>query len=191
MRITLDTEVLRKYNLSLGQFIVLLTSYYALDCQRIQDDLVNLKLVERNLFKEFPPVLSDNTKNLIAKIIIESNEKIKNSCIKDFENLAMKLQEIFPDGVKPGKTYSWRGETDEIAQKLRTLIVAHDFPFTEEEAVDATKEYVSSFSSPYTYMHTLRNFLLYTKKENGVYTMESQFMSIIENNREKYEIDNQ
>lgn len=190
MRITLDTEVLRKYNLSLGQFIVLLTSYYALDCQRIQDDLVNLKLVERNLFKEFPPVLSDNTKNLIAKIIIESNEKIKNSCIKDFENLAIKLQGIFPSGIKSGKTYSWRGDTDDIAQKLRTLIVTHDFPFTEEEAVNAAKEYVSSFSSPFTYMHTLRNFLLYTKKENGVYTMESQFMSIIENNREKDEIDN-
>ena len=60
----------------------------------------------------------------------------------------------------------------------------YNFPFTEEEAMTAIDEYVGSFKAPYTYMHTLRNFILYTKKENGKYEMESQFMTIIENNRE-------
>lgn len=184
MRITLDTDVLRKYDLSLGQFLVLLISYYGLDCSKTHDELISKGYAERDLFRGFPPVLSDNIKNMIAKIIVESDEKIKNCGIKDFESLAKKLQDIFPEGNKAGKTYSWRGSTDEIAQKLRTLVAKWCFNFTEEEAISATKEYVDSFQAPYTYMHTLRNFLLFNKKEDGGYTMESLFMSIIENNRE-------
>jgi hypothetical protein len=34
------------------------------------------------------------------------------------------------------------------------------------------------------------NFILYTKKENGKYEMESLFMTIIENNREQNENNN-
>ena len=183
MKITINTDVLRKYNLSLGQFIVLLTSYYSLDCQRIHDELIRMKLAEKDLFKGFPPVLSDNTKNLIAKIMVESDDRAVQSGI-DFDSLAETLQAYYPEGNKPGKTYSWRGNKEEIAQKLRTLVVKYNFTFTEEEAMTAIDEYVGSFKAPYTYMHTLRNFILYTKKENGKYEMESQFMTIIENNRE-------
>ena len=181
MKITIDTDILRNYNLSLGQYLVLLVSYYNLDCQKIHDELVEKKLAERDLFKGFPPVLSDNSKNLIAKIIIESDEKLED-CDIDFENLAMRLQEIYPDGIKPGKTYSWRDSVEVIAQKLRTLAVRYDFQFSEEQAINATREYVDSFKPPYTYMNTLRNFLLHVKKDEGGYSIESNFMTIVENN---------
>lgn len=184
MKITINTDVLRKYNLSLGQYLVLLVSYYNLDCQKIHDELVDKNLAERDLFNGFPPVLSNNTKNLIAKIIVESDDRVVQSGI-DFEELAKHLQAFYPPGVKSGKTYLWRGDVEEIAQKLRTLVVKYNFNFTVEEASRAVEEYVSSFRPPYTYMHTLRNFLLFTKKdENGNYEMESVFMTIIENNRE-------
>ena len=184
MKLSVNTNVLKKYNLSLGHFLVLLTSYYGIDCNKIQEELMEMGIAEKNLFNEFPPIISDNTKNLIAKILVESDDKLQSCPIKDFEALAETLQQFFPEGKKPGKTYSWRGTVEEIAQKLRTLVVRYDFSFTLSEAMEAVDEYVSSFTHPYTYMHTLRNFLLYTKKENGKYEMESQFMSIIENNRE-------
>ena len=61
-----------------------------------------------------------------------------------------------------------------------------DFNNLEEEAIEAVRDYVASFKAPYTHMHTLKNFILYTKKnEEGDYEMESIFMTIIENNREK------
>jgi hypothetical protein len=189
MKITINTDVLRKYNLSLGQYLVLLSSYYNIDCQGIQNELVNQGLAERDLFKEFPPVISDNTKNLIAKIMVESDDRAVQSGI-DFDKLALHLQAFYPDGIKPGKTYPWRGNAEEIAQKLRTLVVKYNFTFTIEEANQAVEEYVASFKAPYTYMHTLKNFILYTKKENGKYEMESLFMTIIENNREQNENNN-
>ena len=191
MKITINTDVLKKYNLSLEQYIVLLVSYYGIDCQKVYDDLVKEGLVEKNLFHDFPPIISDNIKNLVAKIMVESDDKVTNCPIKDFEGLAKVLQSLYPYGVKTGKTYSWRGDTDVIAQKLRTLIAKYNFTFTKEEAVDAVTEYVNSFQFPYTYMNTLRNFLLYTKRDDsGIIDVESQFMSIIENNRDKNENNN-
>lgn len=184
MKITINTDVLKKYNLSLGEFLVLLTSMYGDDYIVSYDSLANKGLIEKNLFKELVPVLSDNTRKLVAKILMESDDKVVN-CGIDLDALALKLQEIFPDGIKPGKTYKWRGETSDIAQKLRTLIAKYDFTFTEEEAVRATKEYVESFTHPYKLMHTLKNFLLFIKKDsNGCYELESMFMTIIENNRD-------
>lgn len=190
MKITINTDVLRKYNLSIGQFLVLLTGYYSLDCQKIYDELVNEGLAERDLFKGFPPVLSDNTKNLIAKIITESDDKVVQSGI-DFEALANVLRQHYPTGKKAGTTYEWRSTVEEIAQKLRTLIVKYNFSFTVKEAVQAVIEYTSSFTEPYTRMQLLRNFILTTRKdENGRYEIESMFMTIIENNREVNEDNN-
>lgn len=184
MKLSVNTDVLKKYKLTLGEFLVLLMSHYGESYVDSYDSLVAKGLAGKNLFQELTPVLSDNTKNLIAKILMESDDRAINSGI-DFESLAKKLQQVYPDGVKPGKTYLWRGDVEDIAQKLRVLVVKYNFKFTEQEAITATKEYVASFAAPYHYMHTLKNFLLYTRKDTqGHYEMESFFMTIIENNRE-------
>ena len=190
MKLTINTDVLRKYNLSLGQFLVLLVSHFNLDCQKINDELVEEGLAERDLFKGFPPVISDNTRNLIAKIIVESDDRIVNCSIKDFDALAETLMQYYPDGNKPGTTYPWRSTKEEIAQKLRTLVVKYDFDFTPEEAQDAVMEYVDSFKD-YKFMSLLRNFILTTHKDGeGKYEVDSLFMTIIENNREDNENSN-
>ena len=190
MKITINTDVLKKYNLSLGQFLVLLVSHFNLDCQKIHDELVSAGLAERDLFKGFPPVISDNTKNLIAKIIVESDDKITNCHIKDFNALAETLMQYYPEGNKPGTTYPWRGTINEISQKLKTLVAKYDFDFTPEEAQDAVMEYVNSFKD-YKFMSLLRNFILTTKKDDeGRHELNSLFMTIIENNRESNENNN-
>ena len=182
MKITINTDVLKRYDLSLEQFLVLLAAYYSLDCAKLHDDLVERGFAERDLFRGFPPVLSDNAKNLIAKIIVESDDRIVQSNI-DFIKLAEVLQSLYPDGNKPGTTYLWRGETSEITQKLMTLVAKYNFVFTTEEAIEAVKEYVASFKNQ-KYMALLRNFLLTTKKDGeGNYELNSLFMTIIENNR--------
>jgi hypothetical protein len=192
MKLTINTDTLEKHNLSLSQFVVLLTSYFNLDYGKSQEELEAKGMVQRNLFRDFPPVISNNIKNLVAQIIIDSDDKMLSCPIKDFDALAEKLMECFPEGIKAGKTYPWRGDKETVSLKLKTLVTKYDFSFTEEEAIAATKEYVNAFQPPYAYMHTIRNFLLYVKQEeNGRYEIESQFMSIIENNRNKeHETDN-
>lgn len=163
----------------------MLLGYNDVDISFCHDSIIKKHLAEKNLFKEYGIILSNNSKDLIAQILMESDDRAVN-CGLDFEDLATKLMEIYPTGIKPGKTYSWRGDVKDIAQKLRTLIVKYEFNFTEEEAIKATKEYIEAFKAPYTYMHTLQNFLLYVKRDStGHYEMESIFMTIVESNREK------
>lgn len=189
MKFTINTNILSKNNLSLGEFLLLLMGYYEVDYADTFDALVKKGLIEQNLFKSMSAVLSNNSKNLIARILMESDDKAINSGI-DFDNLAETLQSLYPKGLKPGTTHEWRGKTEEIAQKLRTLIVKFDFQFTEEEAIAAVKEYVDTFKD-YKYMSILRNFILTTRKDSeGRLEIESLFMTIIENNRKDNENNN-
>lgn len=190
MRLTIDSKVLEKHDLSLGEMLVLLIGYYGTDYEYYWDKLVQRGLAEPNLFKQCSIVLSDNSKNLVSEIITESDDKLAG-CNIDFEALAEKMMSYYPDGVKAGTTYSWRGNPREIAQKLRVLVTRYDFQYTEEEAIAAVKEYVNSFIQPYKYMQLLKYFILKTIRDNGGnIEINSDFMSIIENNRLKDEDSN-
>lgn len=184
MKITIDTEVLKREHLTIGEFLVMLIEYYDVKYKDVLDKLVKKDIVYRNVFDKYDMVLSDNTKNLIAKTLLESDDRA-NSLGIDYEALAKKLQDIYPSGVKPGTTYYWRGDTSMIAQRLRALVVKYDFTFTEEEAIRATKEYVSTFKdNELKQMSLLGFFILRTKKtDDGDREIDSMFMTIIENNR--------
>lgn len=182
MNITINSDILSRYNLTVGQFLILLMGYQSESYGSCYTELKKKQLVEPNLFESCSVVLSDKTKNFVANIIVESDDRIINSHI-DFNKLAETLIGIYPKGVKPGTTYKWGSTVEDISQKLKTLFVAHDFVFTEDEAIKATEEYVNSFKDK-KFMHLLRNFLLKEfKDEDGSTQLESQFMTIIENNR--------
>lgn len=180
MRLTVDTDILSKENLTLGEFLLMLMGYYEIDYSQTFRGLVDKNIVQKNVFKPTSIVLSNNTKDLIARIITESNEKLIGSNI-DFEALAVAMQLVYPSGIKPGTTYGWRGNESEVAQKLRALVTEYDFTFTEEEAVAATEEYVSSFRDK-THMRLLKYFILRTDSEKGV---DSPFMTLIQNMRDE------
>ena len=116
---------------------------------------------------------------------MESDDRAIKSGL-DFSKLADSLRECYPKGNKPRTTYSWQGSTEEIAQKLRILVVKYDFQFTEAEAISAVKEYVASFKN-YKYMQLLKYFILKTTDDGQGHKMiDSLFMTIIENNRESH-----
>lgn len=180
MKITINTEVLKRENLTLNDFLVMLMGYYDYDYRETLDMLISKGIVNRNVFDNDRMILSDNTKNLIAKILTEANDEVVNSGI-NFMALAKTLQLIFPKGNKPGTTYSWRDNTETIAQKLRTLVAVYHFKFTKEEAIEATKDYVNSFKDKEK-MQLLKYFILKTKTSDDI---ESMFMTLIENNRQQ------
>ena len=184
MNITINTKILQKHNISLGEFLLMLLGYFDIDLEDCHSSLIRKLLAENNVMKNMGIVLSNNNKDLVAQILLESNEKVINSGI-DFDELANKLMNCYPQGNKPGTTHKWRGTTDMIAQKLRTLVAVHDFHFTPKEAIQATKNYVSSFEPPYQDMLLLRSFLLTTKKSSidDISEIDSLFMTYIENNR--------
>lgn len=182
MKITIDTDVLQRHHLTIGQFLVLLIGYFKTSYWHDFNDLIQDSIADINqLTDDNSVILSDNSRNLVARIITESSPKLSQSPVKDFEALAQKLMDIYPEGNKPGTTYPWRGTIEETAQKLRVLVVEHDFVFTEEEAVNAVKQYVDSFKEDNSHMKLLKYFLLRTKDKE----ISSDFMTMIENNRDE------
>ena len=179
MKITIDTEILQRNNLTLGEFLVMLSGYCDVRYKENFDRLVEKNLINRNLFDKDSMVLSNNTRDLIAKVLMESDARVMGYDL-NFEELARKLQDIYPQGNKQGTTYNWKDNTAVIAFKLRTLVAKYGFMFTEEEAIKATREYVGSFGDDNRNMKLLKYFILRTGKNDD---MDSMFMTIIENNR--------
>ena len=183
MRITIDTDILSRNNMSLGEFLVLLLGYNNCNFDECFGSLVDKKLADIDKYTMGNIVLSGNSKDLIVRILTEADERLKKSPIKDFYKLAAELRNIYPEGNKAGTTYLWRGTVEETAQKLMVLVTVHGFIYTKDEAIKATKEYVNSFKGNRSHMKLLKYFLLRTNvKEGEIY---SDFMTIIEKNRDE------
>ena len=101
MKITVDLDVLQQEHIPIGYFLVLLMGYYGADYKESLGRLLDEGIVQQDLFSKDCIILSDNTKNLVAKILIESDGKVAD-CSIDFTKLAKELQSLYPSGVKAG-----------------------------------------------------------------------------------------
>ena len=119
MKITINTEVLQKEGLTLGDFLVLLIGYYDANYKESYDKLIRDGTISKNVFRQEDMVLSNNTRNKIADILLKSDEKVINYDL-DFDALAEILRLLYPQGNKPGTTHSWQSSREVIAFKLRT-----------------------------------------------------------------------
>jgi len=189
MKITIDTDVLQEKNLTFQQFLVLLIAYKNIDYKKIMDNLVESGIALKDVYNPYNLVLSDNTRNGIMRILIDCDKNVANSNI-DFETIAVKMRDLYPKGYKPGTTYLWRDSVAVIVGKLKTLVSKYNFYFTEEEAIAATKEYLDTYKHDNKFMKLLRYFILKTDNDGvGNKRIKSDFMTIIENNRQRKEED--
>lgn len=182
MNITINEKLLEQYNLSVEEFLILYICSKDYNIKELLDIVIAKGYANKDVFDEYKAVVSDNNKDLIANIIINSDKKVIDK-EKDFLILANKMRDLYPSGKKPGTNYSWKDSGIVIAQKLKTLVSKFGCSFTEEEALDATKKYIESFNGNYTYMQLLKYFILKTDKATG--DIKSDFMSLIENKEEK------
>lgn len=178
MNITINEKILEQYNLSVEEFLILYICSKNYNIKELLDTIIAKGYADKDVFDEYKAVVSDNIKELIANIIINSNKKVIDK-EKDFLILANKMRDLYPSGKKPGTNYPWKDSSIVIAQKLKTLVVKFGCSFTEEEALEATKRYIESFNGNYTYMQLLKYFILKTEKSTG--DIKSDFMSLIEN----------
>lgn len=178
MRYTIDDAILSKYNLTEEEFIALVVSFRDLDIQRGNDNLIAKGIADRNIYDKTKIVLSNNTKNMIGSIIVDSDKETINR-EEEFLDVAQSLRELYPKGKKPGTTYMWKDSNTIIAQKLKTLVVKFGYKFTKEQAIEATRRYIESFRGDYRYMQLLKYFILKTDRSTG--EIRSDFMSYIDN----------
>lgn len=117
--------------------------------------------------------------DLIETIFLNSEFRLPNSEEDRFDELARKMQEVFPEGRKPGTKLMWRDSQPIIAKRLKAVVKKYKAKFTDEQAIEATKKYVSSFNGDYQFMQVLKYFI--SKRDLTTGDETSQFLSYIEN----------
>lgn len=181
MNITVNEKILKKYNLTLEEFLVLYLCSKEIDIEATIQHLIDIDIVNRDLYNNVSAVVSNNTKELIASIIVDSDKSIIDKD-EEFTSLASKMRELYPSGKKPGTTYYWQDSIPIISKKLKTLVAKFGVKLTEEEVLEATQRYVDSFNGDYKYMQLLRYFILKTNKDTG--ETRSELLSYMENKDE-------
>lgn len=183
MKFTIDKEAYSKNGMSLGEILALIAISNDIDIGKSILILVSTGLVTS--------AGSDSKLRLTKKGIESLNNTIIDSASSDkdederLETLANKLRELYPAGRKEGTSYMWRGTTAEIVRKLKTLQLKYKFTFTDEQAIKATSEYIKAFNGNYRFMQLLKYFILKTARdEDGNIEVKSEFMSLIENEKD-------
>lgn len=179
MSITIDKKCCEKNGISLGGVIALLAIANDIDINKSMQILVATGLVTSAGSDKIR--LTKKGVEKLNNVVIDSIDYSESSGSR-LENLAKKLQEIYPSGRKEGTNYLWRGTIAEIVRKLKTLETKYKFKFSDEQAIKATETYVKSFNSNYRYMQLLKYFILKAgRDEDGNTEIKSEFMALIEN----------
>jgi hypothetical protein len=192
MKITIDDDALSKLDITMEEFLLWYLLMKKSNLAQLRESLLNKNLItvdnEPTLFSENESlsaeekllcdqavILDPHQKELLSSVLIDSNGKN----IRDdfFIKVAKGMRELFPEGKKPGTPYYWRDSVFTIVDRLKNLKKKYKAEFTEQEALDATKNYVESFNGDYQYMQLLKYFIY---KMDGS-EMRSDFMSYIAN----------
>lgn len=187
MNISINEQILDKYHLTLEEFLVLFLCSRDCDIEATIKSLILMGIVDKDLRNPLSAVVSDNTKEIVASIIIDSDSKVIDKD-EEFSALADKMRDLYPDGKKPGSTYYWKDSVPIIARKLKTLVAKFGVQLTEEKVLSATRRYIESFNGNYTYMQLLKYFILKTDKTTG--DIRSELLSYMENEGQDTHNDN-
>ena len=182
MKITIDEAVLQKNNLTLDEFLILYLCAKDIDIKKVVDDVISKKFADKDLKYTSNAVVSNNVKELLSAIIVDSDKKVEDKA-DWFSKVAKSLISVYPKGKKPGTNYYWADSPAIIEKKLKTIVSKFGVTFSEEEAIEATKRYVKSFENEdKTLMHLLKYFILKTDKATG--DIKSEFLSYLANKEE-------
>lgn len=131
-----------------------------------------------SLLEKGRQLLSENCVSPTSSRKKVTNQEVLDRCA----SLAPKLMALYPMGNKPGTSLKWRGSEKIVAERLCKLINEGN-EFTDEEAINATKNYVSAFNGMYTQMRILPYFLWKNRVVGGEVDKACDFMSYVEDLR--------
>lgn len=125
--------------------------------------------------------ITDKGKLVLNTVILDSDKVVGDpKIIKRLTDLTPKLQELFPTGKKDGTNLYWRGNKPDIRRKLQSFFKKYE-QYTDEQIIEATKSYVSSFNGDYRFMKVLQYFIWKEVVKSGTKESVSDLASFIEN----------
>jgi predicted RNA binding protein YcfA (HicA-like mRNA interferase family) len=159
MKITIDDEVILKEGFTIQEFFTCLAL--------AESDDMSVKQMLRQLDKK-GWVFTDengnvkpyqNIRDKIRDVLLHSETSIPYRT--KLKMLADRLRPLYPTGMKPETNSMWRGGRGGVAKRLEIFYKEfnEDNSYSEDDIVEATSQYISSFNGNYRFMRTLENFI--------------------------------
>lgn len=187
MKIVLNYDTLHKYNLCIGEALVLMEYLYKVDRDLIMDKLISKGYITapagKDAFNKVHYFLTNKAADLLNDLLSDDVPEMQGT--NTLEELAKKLKELYPKGLKPGTQQYWAEGVALIVKRLKAFIKKYG-EHSYEDIIRATEAYIKSFNGDYRYMKTLKYFI-WSEKPNraGESESSSDLLTFIENKDQK------
>ena len=182
MKITIDEGVCEKNGIEVGELLMVLIIKLGDNVSELCSQMLNKEIIvtDNNISGNY---LVTQRWNDVAETVLLDSDKDRQS-VDRLENLVIQLQAIFPEGKKEGTSQYWRGNKREILLRLKKFFKLYDNTYTDEQILNATKNYVTNFNGNYNYMRVLKYFIWKDENKDGETLQVSQLADWIENKNE-------
>ena len=181
MKIEVNDEICKKYNLSIEEALVLIGLKYSSQevFQKLNKERFLLDLGSSIFNEETKYKLSRKANEVLSCILAESTDVVAKRTT-NIEELADKLRDIYPNGKIFNTNYYYRCNRQDIINKLKTFFKMYGTKYTDEQIINATQKYVNSFNGNYAYLKLLKYFIWKDERLKGE-SVQSLLADFIEN----------
>ena len=186
--LTINREIIEKEGWTVGEFILMLCAINKIDLQAAKRLLISKSLMTDHCPQEqYPPLGAAPMEEGVKKFndIVIKSSPMANGCPttdEELTELAKRLKEIYPKGMKDGKWY-WSDGVALIKRRLQAFFVKYG-RYPAEEIIDATQRYVNE-KRDQDDMRLLKYFIFRDKKVDGEVVATSDLLTWIENKGEE------
>ena len=189
MKITIDEDACKKVKLSLPEVLMITLVKTGVNIETLLKQMKEKQiLVEEHTLLGTNLLVTQRWSDLSDKALLSADKSVPDN--KGLENLAKSLMEVFPAGKKEGTSQYWKGNLRDNTLRLAKFFKLYGDKYTDEQMIEATKNYVSSHNGKYQYMRVLKYFIWKdTRKVNsegeGYIEEVSDLAAFIENAKDE------
>lgn len=194
MKLTINETICNKVHLSLSETLMLLLIKSGADIEELLKEMQQKEMiVKQHTLLGVKFLVTQRWNDLCDKAILSADKEVPND--KRLETLAKSLMEIFPKGKKDGTSQYWKGNLRDNTLRLAKFFKLYGNKYTDEQLLEAARNYVSSFNGNYQFMRVLKYFIWKdikkTNSEGENYIEEaSDLAAFIENAKDEENLRN-
>ena len=154
MKIEINEDICEKNGLNISELLAILLIKSCEDLSKLFQSMEDKEIIVKDLFKGY--LITQRWDDVASTILLDSEKTHQSQ--ERLEDLASKLMEIFPKGKKEGTCHYFRGNKKDNILKLKKFFKLYG-KFTDQQILDAARNYVASFNGNYAYMRILKYFI--------------------------------
>lgn len=165
MKYVIDDAVAEKMGLSLPQVLALMLIKTGADVKWTLGELLDKEAIVTIGTPPIRYMVTQRWSDLCDNVLLTSDKEVPKE--DTITPIAEKLMSIFPSGKKPGTPYYWKCNKREVTLKLKSFFKLYGNTYTEEQILNAAKDYVESFNGDYRFMRLLKYFIWKKEGDSG------------------------